>query len=70
MMNDNGRVLIVGTTALVTGLCVGVGAGFLFAPYTGARMRRHLRNYAEDLVEARAEAVEKVMERGRHLIGA
>ena len=69
MMNDNSRSLIVGTTALVTGLCVGVGAGLLFAPYSGARMRRHLRSYAEDMVEDRAEAVEKVIERGRHLMG-
>ena len=69
MMNDNARSIFVGTTALVTGLCVGVGAGLLFAPYSGARMRRHLRSYAEDMVEDRAEDVEKVIERGRHLMG-
>ncbi len=68
MMNHNSRSLIVGTTALVTGFCVGVGVGVLFAPYSGARMRRHLRGFAQDMVEDRAEAVEKIIERGRHLI--
>ena len=69
MMNDNARSLIVGTTALATGLCVGAGAGLLFAPYSGARLRRHLRSYAEHMIEDRAEDVEKVIERGRHLMG-
>ena len=69
MMNDNARSLIVGETALVTGLCVGVGAGVLFAPYSGARTRRHLRGFAEDAVEDRAEAVDKIIERGKRLMG-
>jgi gas vesicle protein len=68
MMNDNGRSLIVGATALVTGLCVGVGTGVLFAPQSGARTRRHLRTFAEDMVEDTAEAVDKVIERGKRLI--
>lgn len=69
MMNDNVRSLIVGATALVTGLCVGVGASVLFAPYSGARTRRHLRGIAEDVVEDRAEAVDKIIERGKRLMG-
>ena len=69
MMNGNAHSLIVGSTALVTGLCIGVGAGVLFAPYSGARTRRHLRGFAEDMVEDRAETVDKVIERGRRLMG-
>jgi len=66
MMNDNARSpLIVGATALVTGLCVGVGAGILFAPHSGARTRRHLRSFAEDRVEDTVEIADKVIERGR-----
>jgi hypothetical protein len=65
MMNDNARSLIVSATALVTGLCVGVGAGVLFAPHSGARTRRYLRGFAEDMVEDRAEAVDKIIARGR-----
>jgi gas vesicle protein len=68
MTNDNGRSLIVGATALVTGLCVGVGTGVLFAPQSGARTRRHLKTFAEDMVEDTAEAVDKVIERGKRLI--
>jgi gas vesicle protein len=68
MLHDNSRSLIVGATALVTGLCVGVGTGVLFAPHSGARTRRRLRNFAEDMVEDTAEAVDKVIERGRRLI--
>jgi gas vesicle protein len=65
MMNDNARSLIVGATALVTGLCVGVGAGVLFAPHSGARTRRHLRSFAEDMVEDTVEMADKTIDRGR-----
>lgn len=68
MMNDNGRSLTVGATALITGLCIGVGTGVLFAPQSGARTRRRLRNFAEDIVEDTAEALDKVIERGRRLM--
>jgi gas vesicle protein len=61
LTNDNARSLIVGATALVTGLCVGVGAGVLFAPYSGARTRRHLRSFAEDKLEDTAEVVDNVI---------
>ena len=61
MMNDNERSLMVGATALVTGLCVGVGAGLLFAPHSGARTRRYLRSFAEDMVEDTVEAVDNVI---------
>jgi hypothetical protein len=69
MTNGNARFLIVGATALMTGFCIGVGAGVLFAPYSGARTRRHLRGFAEDMVEDRAEVVDKVIERGRRVMG-
>jgi len=68
MMHDNARSLIVGATALVTGLCVGVGTGILFAPHSGARTRRHLRSFAEDMAEDTVEVVDKVIEQGRRLM--
>ena len=68
MMNDNARLLIVGATALVIGLCVGVSAGVLLAPYSGARTRRQLRSFAEDMAEDTAEAVDTVIERGNRLV--
>ena len=64
MMNDNARSLIVGVTALVSG----VGTGVLFAPHSGARTRRHLRSFAEDMAEDTAEAVDTVIERGKRLV--
>ena len=67
MMNDNVR-LIVGATALGIGICVGVGTGILIAPHSGARTRRNLRSFAEDMAEDTAEAAEKVIERGRRLM--
>jgi gas vesicle protein len=68
MMNDNTRFLIVGATALVTGLCVGAGMGLLFAPHAGARTRRQLRSFAEDLAKDTGEAVDKVIEQGKRLM--
>ena len=64
MINDNARSLIVGASALATGLCVGV----LFAPRSGAWTRRHLRSFAEDMVEDTVEAVDEVIERGRRMM--
>lgn len=68
MMNDNARSLIVDATALGIGFCVGVGTGILIARQSGARTRRELRSFAEDMAEDTAEAVEKVIERGRRLM--
>ena len=65
MKNDNARSLVVSATAFVTGLCVGVSTGILFAPHSGARTRRYLRGFAEDMVEDRAQSVDKIIERGR-----
>ena len=70
MMNNNTQYLTVGATALAIGLCVGVGTGILFAPHSGARTRRRLRSFAEDMAEDTAEAVDGVMERGRRLMAA
>ena len=68
MLNDNARTLIVGATALGIGFCVGVGTGILIAPHSGARTRRQLRSFAEDKAKDTADAVEKVIERGRHFM--
>jgi gas vesicle protein len=68
MMNDNSRYLILGASALITGCCVGIGMGLLFAPHSGARTRRQLRSFAEDLAENTGEAVDKVIERGKRLM--
>jgi gas vesicle protein len=68
MLNDNARSLIVGASALAIGFCVGAGTGVLFAPHSGARTRRHLKNFADDMVEDTAETVDKVIERGRRFI--
>lgn len=42
---------IWGGAALVTGLAVGVGAGLMLAPQSGARTRQHLRHLAAELGE-------------------
>jgi gas vesicle protein len=68
MMNDHAGSLILGATAFVTGLCVGVGTGVLIAPQSGARTRRRLKSFAEDVAEDTAEAVDEVIERGRRLM--
>jgi gas vesicle protein len=71
MMNNNIQSLTtVGATALVIGLCVGVGTGILFAPHSGARTRRRIKSFAEDMAEDTAEAVDGVIERGRRLMAA
>lgn len=70
MMGNNTQSLTVGAAALVIGICVGVGTGILFAPHSGARTRRRIKGFAEDIVEDTAEAVDGVIERGRRLMAA
>jgi len=48
-MTDSARTAMLIGTALVTGLLVGVGAGVLWAPESGARTRRRLHRVAEHL---------------------
>ena len=62
------RSLIVSATALAAGFCGGIGTGLLFAPKSGARTRRDLRNFAEDMAEDTAEAVDKAIQQGKRFI--
>lgn len=61
--------------SLLTGLLVGGTAGVLYAPQSGARTRRQLANLAEDvreragqMTEDTADAIEKLVERGRRFV--
>ena len=66
MLDDNARsLIIVGASALAIGFCVGAGTGVLFAPHSGARTRRHLKSFAEDMAKDTAEAVDKVIDQGK-----
>ncbi|WP_053381347.1 YtxH domain-containing protein [Nitrospira moscoviensis] len=49
MMNHNAQTAMLSGTALMTGLLVGIGAGLLLAPESGARTRRRLHRLAERL---------------------
>jgi len=64
-MDGNTRSLIVSATALAAGFCAGLGTGVLFAPYSGSRTRRQLRNFAEDKVKDTGEAVDEIIDRGK-----
>ena len=60
--------LMIGTTAALTGLCFGIGTGVLLAPHSGARTRRQLKHFTEDVVDDTKEAIEDVIDRGKHLM--
>jgi len=68
MLNDNARSLIVGVSALAIGFCAGVGTGLLIAPHSGARTRRDVKNFAEDMAEDTAKAVEEIIDRGKRMM--
>jgi gas vesicle protein len=67
-MNYDRQSLMIGTTALLTGFCFGVGAGILYAPHSGTRTRRRLKNFTEDMLEDTKEAVESVVAQGKELL--
>ena len=60
--------LMISTTAGLTGICFGIGAGVLLAPYSGARTRRQLKHFTEDVIDDTKEAIEYVIDRGKHLM--
>ena len=60
--------LMIGTTAALTGLCFGIGTGVLLAPHSGARTRRQLKHFTEDIVDDTKETIEDVIDRGKRLL--
>ena len=75
-MRDERNVLIPMGFSLLTGLLIGGIAGLLYAPQSGARTRRQLANYAEDIkeragevVQDATEVIEKTLDRSRRHVG-
>jgi gas vesicle protein len=56
MYNDETRAIMYGGMAFLAGFVLGVGTGVVLAPQSGARTRRQLQNWAEDIGE-RASAM-------------
>jgi len=63
------HILLFGTLA---GSLIGVGVGLLFAPWSGATLRRRLRRYAdravEDAIESSRESLQSAVEQGREYV--
>ena len=66
-MRYDWQSLRIGTTALLTGFCFGLGTGILLAPHSGARTRRRLKNFTEDMIEDTKEVIDEAMYKGKHL---
>lgn len=78
-MEEDAKLLIIGGLSFATGLLVGIGAGLLIAPQSGARTRRQITNLVEDLKEDATHAAEDarevmegaiggVVERGKRMV--
>ena len=57
---------------VVAGTLIGAGVGLLFAPWSGATLRRRLRRYAdravEDAIENGRDALHSAVEHGREYV--
>ena len=69
--------ILTGGLLFITGMLVGVGTGLLIAPESGARTRRRLKRYAEDMGEHISDfaedtrtKVEDLVDRGKELVTA
>ena len=76
-MRDRMDGVLMGGLMFLAGLTVGVGTGLLLAPESGARTRRRLRNYAEDLGDQISDIADdtkikvgKLVDRGKELVSA
>ncbi len=75
-MDNDTRYVLFGGLALITGLVLGTGLGFLLAPQSGSRTRRKLRHMAEDagervneFTEDARDAMNHAVERGKRFVG-
>ena len=75
-MDNDARFVVVAGLALITGIVLGIGLGFLIAPQSGSRTRRQLKNMVEDagervgeLAEDAKEAMNDMVERGKKVVG-
>ena len=76
MMKEYNGTVVVGLS-LMAGCLIGGIAGVLYAPQSGARTRRGLAGFADDVRERAGElakdaasAIEKTVERGRYVMNA
>ncbi|WP_455243943.1 YtxH domain-containing protein [Petrachloros mirabilis] len=74
-MSERTDGVLMGGFMFLAGLAVGVGAGLLIAPESGARTRKRLRNYAEDLGDQITDfaddtkvKVGKMVDRGKEFV--
>ncbi len=78
-MDTDARLLILGGLAFTTGLLVGLGTGLLMAPASGARTRRRITDFVEDLQDdatqlageakdAMGDAIDGVIDRGKKIV--
>lgn len=72
---DGAGVFLVGALTFAAGALLGVVAGILIAPHSGAYTRRQLQNLAEDVKEQASvltadakEAVEAVAQQGKRMV--
>ncbi len=65
-MHYDRQSLSIGTSALLTGFCVGLGTGILLAPHSGARTRRRLKTFTEDMIEDTKEVIDEAKYTGKH----
>lgn len=78
-MDNEAKYLIIGGLAFAAGLLVGVGTGILLAPQSGARTRRQIGSFVDDLREDATQladdakgavegAIDGVIERGKRIV--
>ena len=74
-MNNRMDGVLMGGFMFLAGMAVGVGTGLLIAPESGARTRRRLKEYAEDvgdqfndLAKDTKDKVGRLVDRGKDLV--
>ncbi|WP_455370957.1 YtxH domain-containing protein [Petrachloros mirabilis] len=74
-MSERMDGVLMGGFMFLAGMAVGVGTGLLVAPESGARTRRRLREYAEDLGDQITDLADetkvkvgKFVDRGKDLV--
>lgn len=75
-MNSDTRCLLFGGMSFLTGIVLGLGVSLLVAPQPGARTRRQLRRWADDLgdhasniADEAKQTVSDTVERGKRILG-
>ncbi|MGH7255182.1 MAG: YtxH domain-containing protein [Nitrospirales bacterium] len=68
-MDNGARCVMFGLVGFASGVLAGAAAGLLLAPHSGARTRRQLRSFVDNVVEDFGDRTNQLADEAKHTVG-